>query len=193
MDVIVATGNKGKLKEFKKMLSGYFDNVYSVKDFGLDADVEETGTTFEENVLIKANYVKAKTDLAVIADDSGLEVDALYGAPGLYSARYAGENATDPDNRKKLFGALDGIKERSAHFVSVVAIILPDGKVYMGRGETKGYIMDHEEGNNGFGYDVMFFSHELGKCFGVASEEEKNSVSHRSKAIKDVLKKLPKA
>lgn len=192
MDVIVATGNKGKLKEFKKLLEGYFDNVYSVKDFGLDVDVEENGENFEQNVLIKANYIKQKTDLAVIADDSGLEVDALGGAPGLYSARYAGENATDPDNRNKLFKEMQGVVDRSAHFVSVVALIMPDGRVYTGRGETKGYIMDHEEGSNGFGYDVMFFSHELGKCFGVASEEEKNSVSHRSKAVKNLLKCLPK-
>lgn len=192
MDVIVATGNKGKLKEFKKLLEGYFDNVYSVKDFGLDVDVEEDGENFEQNVLIKANYIKQKTDLAVIADDSGLEVDALGGAPGLYSARYAGENATDPDNRNKLFKEMQGVVDRSAHFVSVVALIMPDGRVYTGRGETKGYIMDHEEGSNGFGYDVMFFSHELGKCFGVASEEEKNSVSHRSKAVKNLLKCLPK-
>lgn len=192
MDVIVATGNKGKLKEFKKLLEGYFDNVYSVKDFGLDVDVEENGENFEQNVLIKANYIKQKTDLAVIADDSGLEVDALGGAPGLYSARYAGENATDPNNRNKLFKEMQGVVDRSAHFVSVVALIMPDGRVYTGRGETKGYIMDHEEGSNGFGYDVMFFSHELGKCFGVASEEEKNSVSHRSKAVKNLLKCLPK-
>ena len=192
MDVIVATGNKGKLKEFKKLLEGYFDNVYSVKDFGLDVDVEENGENFEQNVLIKANYIKQKTDLAVIADDSGLEVDALGGAPGLYSARYAGENATDPDNRNKLFKEMQGVVDRSAHFVSVVALIMPDGRVYTGRGETKGYIMDREEGSNGFGYDVMFFSHELGKCFGVASEEEKNSVSHRSKAVKNLLKCLPK-
>ncbi len=192
MDVIVATGNKGKLKEFKKLLAGYFDNVYSVKDFGLDVDVEENGENFEQNVLIKANYIKQKTDLAVIADDSGLEVDALGGEPGLYSARYAGENATDPDNRNKLFKEMQGVVDRSAHFVSVVALIMPDGRVYTGRGETKGYIMDHEEGSNGFGYDVMFFSHELGKCFGVATEEEKNSVSHRSKAVKNLLKCLPK-
>ena len=160
MDVIIATGNKGKLKEFKKMLAGHFDNVFSVKDFGLDVDVEENGENFEQNVLIKANYIKEKTDLAVIADDSGLEVDALCGAPGLYSARYAGENATDQDNRSKLFNEMQGVEDRSAHFVSVVALIMPDGKVYMGRGETKGFIMDHEEGTNGFGYDVMFFSHE---------------------------------
>ena len=192
MDVIVATGNKGKLKEFKKMLSDHFDNVYSVKDFGLDVDVEENGENFEQNVLIKANYIKEKTDFAVIADDSGLEVDALCGAPGLYSARYAGENATDQENRSKLFKEMQGVEDRSAHFVSVVALIMPDGKVYTGRGETKGYIMDHEEGTNGFGYDVMFFSHELGKSFGVATEEEKNSVSHRAKAIKSLLKCLPR-
>lgn len=192
MDVIVATGNKGKLKEFKKLLADHFDNVFSVKDFGLDADVEETGENFEQNVLIKANYVKEKTNLAVIADDSGLEVDALCGAPGLYSARYAGENATDQDNRSKLFAQMQGITDRTARFVSVVALIMPDGRVYTGRGETKGYIMDHEEGDNGFGYDVMFFSDELGKCFGVASEEEKNSISHRSKAVKNMLKNLPK-
>ena len=186
MDVIIATGNKGKLKEFKQMLSGHFENVYSVKDFGFDVDVEENGENFEQNVLIKANYIKEKTD------DSGLEVDALCGAPGLYSARYAGENATDQDNRKKLFNEMQGIIDRSAHFVSVVALIMPDGKVYMGRGETKGYIMDHEEGSNGFGYDVMFFSHELGKSFGLATEEEKNSVSHRAKAVKSLLKQLPR-
>jgi len=192
MDVIIATGNKGKLKEFRQLLDGYFDNIYSVKDFGFDVDVEEDGDTFEQNVFIKANYIKEKTDFAVLADDSGLEVDALGGEPGLYSARYAGEDGNDVANRKKLFEKMKGVEDRSAHFVSVVALVMPDGKTYVARGETKGYITKEEQGENGFGYDVMFFSYELGKCFGVASQEEKNLVSHRAKAVKELLKLLPK-
>lgn len=188
MDVIIATGNKGKLKEFKALLGGYFDNVYSVRDFGLDCDAEETGATFEENALIKARYVKSKTDMAVLADDSGLQVKALGGAPGVYSARYAGEDADDKSNRAKLFVALDGVKDRRARFVSVVVLITADGRVYMGKGDTQGVIMQNEEGENGFGYDAMFWSDELQKSFGVATEAEKNSVSHRSKAVRDLIK-----
>lgn len=188
MDVIIATGNKGKLKEFKALLGGYFDNVYSVRDFGLDCDAEETGATFEENALIKARYVKSKTDMAVLADDSGLQVKALGGAPGVYSARYAGEDADDKSNRAKLFVALDGVKDRRARFVSVVVLITADDRVYMGKGDTQGVIMQNEEGENGFGYDAMFWSDELQKSFGVATEAEKNSVSHRSKAVRDLIK-----
>lgn len=190
MDIVIATGNKGKLKEFKQMLGDKFEHVYSVTELGLDCDVEETGKTFEENALLKARHVKNQTDLCVLADDSGLEVKALNGQPGIYSARYAGEHASDKDNREKLFAALKGVSDREARFVSVVAFISHDEKVFFGKGETKGKIMTEEEGQNGFGYDVMFFSDELKKSFGVASAEEKNFVSHRAKAIKNLLEKI---
>lgn len=190
MDVVVATGNKGKLKEFKSLLGDYFTNVYSIVDLGLNCDVEETGDTFEENALIKANHVKSQTNLAVLADDSGLQVNCLDGAPGVFSARYSGENATDESNRKKLFKNLAGKSDRSAQFVSVLALILPDGKIICGKGETRGEISKKEEGTNGFGYDVIFYSYELQKSFGLATEDEKNSVSHRAKAVKNLIEKL---
>ena len=140
MDVVVATNNKGKLKEFRALLGDYFTNIYSLADLGLNCDVEETGSTFEENALLKAQYVKSQTDFAVLADDSGLQVNALGGAPGVFSARYAGKNATDESNRKKLFAQLDKKTDRSAQFVCVLALILPDGKLIYAKGETKGEI-----------------------------------------------------
>ena len=112
MDVVVATNNKGKLKEFRALLGDYFTNIYSLADLGLNCDVEETGSTFEENALLKAQYVKSQTDFAVLADDSGLQVNALGGAPGVFSARYAGKNATDESNRKKLFAQLEKKPDR---------------------------------------------------------------------------------
>lgn len=192
MDVVIATGNKGKAAEFKALLGGCFDNVYSAAELGIDTDVEETGSDFYENSLIKARYVKAKTDKAVLADDSGLEVHCLGGAPGVYSARYAGAHATDKENRDKLFEALRGSTDRTARFVCVLTLILPSGETITSRGETHGKITDKEEGDRGFGYDVMFFSDELGKCFGTASDEEKNSVSHRGRAAAALIQSLRK-
>ncbi len=190
MDVVIATGNKGKVKEFKKLLKGCFDKVYSAAELGIPTDVEETGGTFAENSLIKARHVKAQTSMAALADDSGLMVDCLDGAPGVYSARYAGENADDQSNRKKLFSEMRGAADRSARFVCALTLILPDGEIITADGETKGHITESEEGSNGFGYDVMFFSDELGKSFGMADEAEKNSVSHRAKAAAALAEKL---
>ena len=190
MDVVIATGNKGKVKEFKKLLKGCFDKVYSAAELGIPTDVEETGGTFAENSLIKARHVKALTSMAALADDSGLMVDCLDGAPGAYSARYAGENADDQSNRKKLFSEMRGAADRSARFVCALTLILPDGEIITADGETKGHITESEEGSNGFGYDVMFFSDELGKSFGMADDAEKNSVSHRAKAAAALAEKL---
>ena len=190
MDVVIATGNKGKVKEFKKLLKGCFDKVYSAAELGIPTDVEETGGTFAENSLIKARHVKAQTSMAALADDSGLMVDCLDGAPGVYSARYAGENADDQSNRKKLFSEMRGAADRSARFVCALTLILPDGEIITADGETKGHITESEEGSNGFGYDVMFFSDELGKSFGMADDAEKNSVSHRAKAAAALAEKL---
>ena len=190
MDVVIATGNKGKVKEFKKLLKGCFDKVYSAAELGIPTDVEETGGTFAENSLIKARHVKALTSMAALADDSGLMVDCLDGAPGVYSARYAGENADDQSNRKKLFSEMRGAADRSARFVCALTLILPDGEIITADGETKGHITESEEGSNGFGYDVMFFSDELGKSFGMADDVEKNSVSHRAKAAAALAEKL---
>ena len=190
MDVVIATGNKGKVKEFKKLLKDCFDKVYSAAELGIPTDVEETGGTFAENSLIKARHVKAQTSMAALADDSGLMVDCLDGAPGVYSARYAGENADDQSNRKKLFSEMRGAADRSARFVCALTLILPDGEIITADGETKGHITESEEGSNGFGYDVMFFSDELGKSFGMADDAEKNSVSHRAKAAAALAEKL---
>lgn len=191
MKLIVATNNEHKLREIKEILGECFDEISSLKQEGITVDVEETGDTFEENALIKAEAVKAE-GVAVLADDSGLCVDALNGAPGVYSARYAakdGHNASDADNRKKLLMEMRGIENRSAKFVAAIALVQGENKIIV-KGETHGSILFEEEGNNGFGYDSLFFSDELNKSFGVSTAKEKNEVSHRAKALKKLLKKL---
>ncbi len=185
--ILVASNNKGKIAEIKQILSGW--QVFSLKDKGISVDVEETGTTFEENALIKAKAVYGITGMPCISDDSGLVVDALGGAPGVYSARYSGREHDDKANNALLLKNLSGVADRSAKFVSCV--VFYDGKrTVVGRGEVKGRILPKEEGEGGFGYDPVFYCDELGKSFGLATAEEKNSVSHRSRALKDLVSKL---
>lgn len=186
--LVVASSNKGKLKEIKEMLGGSYE-ILSVKDVGFFDEIEETGSTFEENSFIKAKAVFDKTHIPSLADDSGLMVDALGGAPGIFSARYSPEG-NDKANRTKLLKDLCGVKHRQAKFVSVITLIDENGDVFVGRGETNGEITDKEIGENGFGYDSLFFSYDLQKTFGQATEEEKNEVSHRSRALADLTKKL---
>lgn len=185
MDIIVATNNQGKVKEIKSMLSPH--NVMSQSEAGINIEVEETGDTFEENAFLKARALKKYIDSAIIiADDSGLMVDYLNGEPGVYSARYAGENTTPEQGMEKLLKNLDGVpfEGRTAHFKTVVALIMPDGSEYSFDGTCDGYITNIKKGDNGFGYDPIFYYPPFSKTFAELTEDEKNSVSHRGAALK---------
>lgn len=188
--IVIASNNKHKLKEFKEILTDY--KIITLNDIEYFDDIEETGKTAEENALIKAqtihNYLKNKgLDYIVVADDSGLCVDSLDGAPGVYSARYSGEYGNDEANRAKLQKELEG-KERTAYFSCTIAVIYPNGEHKIFVGKTFGKITKEELGSKEFGYDCIFYSDDLNKTFGEATEEEKNSVSHRGRAIREMLK-----
>ena len=190
MKVIAATKNKGKIREMEEILSELGIEIVSQQNMGIDVDVEETGDTFEKNALIKARAVAMISDSPVLADDSGICVDALGGAPGVYSARYAGDNATDEDKINKMLCEIGNSEDRSAKFVTAVAFIFPDGREVTATGEVKGHITEKPAGGGGFGYDPIFFSEELKKTFAEASDEEKNSVSHRGRALRNLYEKL---
>ena len=198
MKIFLATKNKGKIEEFKKMMEGRRVEVLSILDNIDIPDVVEDGKTFEENSAKKALEIAKYTGIITISDDSGLCVNALDGMPGIYSARYSGEDATDDKNMDKLLKDMENVPEekRDAYFVSVVSIAYPDGKIESFRGETKGKILYQREGKNGFGYDPIFYSEELGKSFGKSTPEEKKRVSHRGKAFRklkeEVLEKMHK-
>ena len=187
MKLAIATNNQHKLQEIRAILGDSFEELLSLKDLGIDVDVEETGTTLEENALIKARAILSLSGIATLADDTGLMVDALKGAPGVYSARYAGEEHDDAKNRALLLKNLDGVKDRSAHFATVIALCYPDGKTLTASGRVNGEILLSERGTEGFGYDSLFFSTELGKTFAEATQSEKNSVSHRGRALRAML------
>jgi XTP/dITP diphosphohydrolase len=192
--IVLASNNKHKIKEIKDMLEGY--EILSLNDIGYYDDIVEDGETFEENSLIKSQtiheYLKEQgLEYIVIADDTGLCVNSLDGAPGVYSARYAG-NHDDVENRKKLQKELEGKEDRSAYFVCNVSIVYPDGSYKNFVGKTFGTITKDERGKTDFGYDCIFLSDDLNKTFGEASEEEKNSVSHRSRAIMQLAEELKK-
>lgn len=185
MKIVIATNNRNKLKEIRAVLGGFFEEMYSLGDLGINVEIEETGDTLTENALIKARTILNMTGLASLADDSGLMCDALGGAPGVYSARYAGEEHDDAKNNALLLHNLAG-KDRTAHFCSVIALCLPDGREFTAEGRVDGVITDSARGNGGFGYDPLFFSPELGKTFAEATPEEKNSVSHRGRALRNM-------
>ncbi len=187
--LVIASSNKGKLKEIKEILGGLFE-VISMAELGFNEDIDETGTTFFENALIKAKTVSIALNENVIADDSGLMVEALNGEPGVHSARYSGQHGNDENNRKLLLKNLKDKENRRAKFVSSVVLYKKDGTYIDGYGETHGSILFEETGTNGFGYDCLFFNDDLKKSFGVATAEEKNLVSHRFRAIQDLYKKL---
>lgn len=193
MRLIVASNNQNKIREIKKILQNKVEEVISLKDAGIFVDVEETGKSFQENALLKAtairNLLKDKS-FAVLADDSGLEVEALNGAPGIFSARFAGENKNDSDNRKKVLTLLKNQKNRKARFVCALVLINEnDGKISV-TATSDGEITEKETGDNGFGYDSLFYSYDLKKTFAEASDDEKNSVSHRARALLQLQKKL---
>ncbi len=192
MKVIAATNNKGKVKEIKAILGQINIEVISQSEAGIDIEVEENGTSFAENALIKARAINRITNLPVVADDSGLCVDSLGGAPGIYSARYAGEGATDVDRIEKLLSEMKGKENRDAHFTSAAAFVLNNDEEYVAEGNVYGKILDKPYGNGGFGYDPVFYSNELEKTFGEATEDEKNKISHRYRAfmkLKEILEK----
>lgn len=190
MKIVAATGNKGKIREFQEILGAMGCEIISMKDIGIDIDIEENGTTFEENALIKARAIAELCDYPVISDDSGLCVDALDGAPGIYSARFAGEDADDSDRNRHLLKLLDGIENRSAYYVAAIAYIAPDGREITTVGTTNGEILLGEQGTGGFGYDPLFFCTEINKCFGLATPDEKNEVSHRGRALRKLYEIL---
>ncbi len=175
-----------KIEEIKSIFTGV--KLVTMKEAGFDGDIDETGETFKENAYIKAKTVYDALKTPVIADDSGLCVDALDGAPGVYSARFSGGSSAD--NRKLLLKRLENIPHRKARFACAVCYIGEDGKPVFGEGFTEGRILFEEIGSRGFGYDSLFFSDDLGKSFGEATEEEKNSVSHRFRALTDLRGRL---
>lgn len=196
MKAVLASNNKHKLVEIKTMLSDKFQDIYTLADLSINVEIEENGNTFEENAYIKANTIAKLTGLPAIGDDSGICVSALNGEPNIYSARYAGEPCNDKNNNTKLLSKLHALEnngdkvDRTAYFQSVVVLCYPDGSFISGSGRTYGKIIDDYRGSNGFGYDPIFLSDELGKTFGEATMEEKNKISHRSRALKDLLGKM---
>ncbi len=189
-DLIIASNNQNKIREIKEILGNFFTNIYSLSDKNINVEIEETGSTFEENAIIKAKYIAELTGITALSDDSGLEVNALDGRPGVYSARYAGKNANTENNNAKLLKELDGVTDRRANFTSVIAICYPNGEIITAKGATYGRILEKLEGNNGFGYDPLFFSNDLQKSFGIATSEEKNKVSHRGLALQKMKELL---
>ena len=187
MDIILATKNAGKVREMAEILKPYDINVISQKDAGIDVEVLETGDTFEENAEIKARAVAMLCDSPVLADDSGLCIDALGGKPGIYSARYGGEALPYPEKIRCLLKELEDVTDRSAKFECAMVLVMPDGRKFSALGNVPGSILLAPEGTGGFGYDSIFYSSELGKSFGVASDEEKNSISHRGRALKKLF------
>ncbi len=189
MKLLIASNNQHKIEEIKQILGIKFDEILSLSDVGIVCDPEENGKTFLENALIKVYAVSKLTDLPVLGDDTGLCVDALNGAPGVHSARFAGDH-DNAKNRKKLLACLEGLTDRKAHFTTAVALLYPDGRLLTAEGNVDGKILEHEVGTNGFGYDSLFYSTELNKTFAEATAEEKNSVSHRGRALQKLAEKL---
>lgn len=180
-DIVIASSNKGKINDFKVIFSEY--NVIGINELIEDFDVEETGVTFEENARLKSEVAAKALNKTVIADDSGLEVDALEGAPGVYSARYAGEAKDDQANIEKLLQELEDKTDRSARFVCVISMTTVDGKTETFRGTVNGEITLARIGENGFGYDPIFYVPDKNKTMAQLTAEEKSEISHRRKAI----------
>lgn len=195
--IIVASNNQHKIIEIKQILKDFEFDIVSLKEVGIDVDVEENGTTFMENAYIKAStiYKLCNGKAYVMADDSGLMVDALDGAPGVYSARFAGEHGNDEKNNEKLLRLLHDVpyEKRTAKFVCAIVLILGEDKIIKVQGETKGYILNNSTGKDGFGYDPLFYYPEYDKTFAEMSSSQKNAISHRGKALDDLkieIKKL---
>jgi XTP/dITP diphosphohydrolase len=196
MKVVLASKNKHKLEEISKITEKFGIDLVLQSELGIDLDVEETGTTFEENSFIKAEAVMKATGLPALADDSGIAVDALNGEPGIYSARYGFDDTLDDWGRlllllKNTEHVPDG--QRQAQFVCVITLVTPEGQTIQARGEIHGELLREARGENGFGYDPIFFYPPLGKTTAELSPEEKNSVSHRGNALKLFYEKMKEA
>lgn len=191
MKVIIATKNEGKVREFRQLLEPFGYEPVSMTEAGVNAEINEDGETFEENAHIKAKAVYQMTGLPVIADDSGLEVDFLGGAPGIYSARYAGENSTDEERNEKLLEEMQGVDLplRNARFVCAIYFILDSKHEYCVTGTLDGFIGEEPQGKNGFGYDPIFMIDE-DTSLAEVSAEEKNRISHRAQAMKKLAEEL---
>jgi XTP/dITP diphosphohydrolase len=190
--MVLATRNEGKVKELRKVLSDFDIDLRSLNDFGPIPEAIEDGKTFDENAYKKAIFTAKVLGLPAISDDSGLVVEALDGAPGVYSARYAGENATDEDNIKKLLKEMEGQSDRRAAFHCVISIAVPSGPALTYEGKCEGTITTEPAGSEGFGYDPVFFSPELGKTFAESTIEEKNKISHRGQALSEIAAEFDK-
>lgn len=192
--IIFATGNEGKMHEIRDILKDMDAEIVSMKEAGIDIDIVEDGTTFEENAVIKAKAVAACTDAVVLADDSGLEVDYLNKEPGIYSARYLGEDTPQRVKNENLIERLDGVpdEQRTARFVCAIAAVMPDGETLTALGTVEGRIDYEEKGQNGFGYDPIFYIPEYGCTTAELTEEQKNKISHRGKALEAMKRELKK-
>ena len=188
MKLIFATGNQHKLMEVKKIMPSHIE-LLSLKDIDFTEDIEETGNTLEENALLKAKTIYNKTGIACMADDSGLLVDALNGEPGVYSARYAGPEKNDENNTQKLLKELHASSDRSAHFKTVIALVVP-GKEILFDGKIEGQIITEKRGTNGFGYDPVFVPNGYQQTFAELSLDEKSKISHRALAVKKLIEYL---
>ena len=192
MKLIFATGNMNKMREIRQIFGDLDMEIQSMKEAGIDVDVVEDGTSFEENALIKARAIHEASGALVLADDSGLEIDYLGGEPGIYSARYMGEDTSYDIKNAELLRRMEGVpeEERTARFVCACAAALPDGREYVIRGVMEGHVAHKIAGANGFGYDPIFFLPEYGKTSAEISPEEKNAISHRGKALRMMREKL---
>ncbi|MCI9384288.1 MAG: XTP/dITP diphosphatase [Lachnospiraceae bacterium] len=192
--IIFATGNEGKMKEIRLILEDLGAEILSLKDAGIDIEIQEDGKTFEENAVIKAREVMRATGALVLADDSGLEIDYLNGEPGVYSARYLGEDTSYRIKNQNLIDRLEGVpdEQRTARFVCVIAAAFPDGRIITARGAIEGIIGYEERGEGGFGYDPIFWLPEYGCSTAELTMEKKNELSHRGKALREMKNELKK-
>lgn len=190
--IIFATGNAGKMREIREIMADMDVEILSMKEAGIVTDIVEDGTTFEENAIIKAKAIAAFTKDIVLADDSGLEVDYLNREPGVYSARYMGEDTSYDIKNQAILDRLSGVpkEKRTARFVCAIAAVMPDGEVLVTRETIEGYIGEKPAGSNGFGYDPIFYVDQFGCSTAELSEEQKNEISHRGKALRAMKEKL---
>jgi XTP/dITP diphosphohydrolase len=186
-EVVLATKNEGKIREFTSLLGQVFEKIISLRDLGSLPGIVEDGKTFRENALKKARVIAEFTQKTTLADDSGLEVPAICGRPGIFSSRYAGDNAKDRENIDKLLKELSGITDRRARFVCSLALVFPSGKEIIVEGACEGTILDEPRGEGGFGYDPVFFLSELGKTMAELTPKEKNTISHRARAVRALI------
>ncbi len=190
MELIIASNNSHKLIEIKAILGSRFDKILSLKEANIDHETVEDGETFLENAIKKAREITEITGKYALADDSGLCVDALGGAPGVYSARFCGEHGNDKGNNDLLLEKLEGVTNRAAHFTAAIALSCPNGEILTAEGHFYGEIGFEEKGENGFGYDPLFYVPEYGCTSAEMSPEQKNEISHRKKALEELLQKL---